>query len=306
LKFEDLDKIAFLAFRKTHSQTETARYFGTNERSVRNWERKLGTNPGERAAISKDAIAFPAPAEHDCLVGREIIYSDRCIVISDAEIPDHSVEIFEAVISIAQKFGIKDLIINGDLVALDSMSAWAKAVVRKVFFREELEASQRAVQVFLQTFDRIFWHSGNHERRLNHKVDGELSIGDFFVHFAGVKFSEYSSCILKSGGQDIFITHQKNYGSIPLSVPRKMFSTKLMNILCGHSHHLAMSYDPSGRYWLVEGGHCRNAQNTVYKQMRDTTHPEWNPGFVMIDKGRPYLIDHNNLDFWLSVAPNVE
>lgn len=304
MTFKELDKHEFLEFRKSHTQLETARHYGVNDRTVRNWERQMGFGSCHDATESPSAtIAFPANVEHEVLTGHPTIYADKCLVIGDCEIPDHDIKTLEAAIQIAKRFGITQLIINGDFVALDSFSCWARAAVYKIAFKQELEAAHIAMQVFLQTFTEITWLTGNHERRLAHKLDGEVTIGDFFANISGVTFSEYAHAILKSGGHDIFVTHQKNYSIIPLSVPLRLAAIKHMNILCAHGHHLALGYDKSGKYWIAEGGHCRNVENTMYKQIQVTCHPEWNPGFIMILNGRPFLIDHENIDLWLTMAP---
>jgi hypothetical protein len=64
-----------------------------------------------------------------------------------------------------------------------------------------------------------------------------------------------------------------------------------MHIICAHTHRLALGYDISGKYHVVESGHCRDQERTLYKQMETTTHPEWNPGFVLLLNGIPHLID---------------
>jgi hypothetical protein len=303
VRYNKLDKAEFLQFRKAHTQVEVARHYGISERSVRDWEKKL------EGVVVEDkpepAIAFPANADHQCLVGKLTVYAEKCLVIGDCEIPDHSIQMFENIVTIGRRFAIEDLIINGDFLALDSCSNWPKVAVDFIQFRQELKAAKMALKVFLQTFKRITWITGNHERRLAYKFDGQLNIGDFIGDIENVRFSEYTSCILKSGGREAYITHQKNYSQIPLSVPRKLIQARHMDILCAHNHHLALGYDPSGQYWLAEGGYCRDRTRTVYKEINTTTHPEWNPGFVMIQNGMPYLIDQNNLDFWMSVKSGM-
>lgn len=226
---------------------------------------------------------------------------DKFIVIGDVEIPNHSSKTLNLALSIARNFGIKDLIINGDFVALDCFSQWARSQVYKMAFKDELEPAVEIIKVFLNHFDNITWITGNHERRLCHKLDGHISIGDFFSNFGNVNVSEYSYCLVNSGGKDILVTHQQNYSKKPLAVPYEIAAIKLKNVIAAHTHHLSFGYDRSGKYWIVDGGHCRNQDQTRYKNINVNTHPEWNAGFCFVVNGFPHLVDHNNSDFWLKV-----
>jgi hypothetical protein len=309
------DHYELLDYRQSHTQIETAAHYGVTERTIRNWERvaEAAIHLNEHGHVTIDAlaakeapdksaaIAFPANADHECLVGRMTVNSDNCIVFGDAEIPDHSIEMLENIVKMARHFCVEDCLINGDFLSCDSCSPWPKMAIDFPSFRQELSAAKIVIRVLLQTFKRIWYNSGNHEWRLARKFDGQLSIGDFLGDIDGLTFSEYRSCILKSGGRQAWITHQKNYSKIPLSVPRELARTIHMDILCAHNHHLAKGYDASGNYWLAEGGYVRDSKRTIYKEMNNTTHPAWNAGFIFIRNGLPYMIDHNNIDFWLSV-----
>ena len=306
MQFKDVDRAEFALDWETMSVATMAQKYGAHGRTVQYWAKQIGL-PSRAAGIRTDAaIAFPANAGEDYDQAIKV-KADRAVIIGDCEIPDHSISGMENVIKVARKFDIKTLIINGDFVALDSFSKWAKSQINKVFFKQELGAALISLEVFLQTFDNIYYISGNHELRLPHMIDGQISVGSFLNQLAGVEFSEYAHCELKSGTRDWLVCHQKNFSIVPLSVPAKLAVARQKSVWAAHNHRLAWGYDPSGIHCLVEGGHLRDDKKTHYKQLRVTTHPMWNSGFGMCIDGMPYLVDKNNLDFWMSIqVGNIE
>lgn len=266
--------------------------FRVNDRVIRYWKTWLKNKD--------NGPNFPEPLgkNYDDYIQIE---SDKAVIIGDSEIPNHDPEMFELAFKIAQNFDIKTLIINGDFVALDCFSTWAKTAVYKLTFEDELDPALATISEFLKQFDTITWVTGNHEKRLLYKVEGNFSIGKFFEKFGNVSISEYSHCILKSGGKEIRVNHPKNYRRNSTSLVKTLANIHLMNIISGHTHHQSFSYHESGKYWTVDGGHCRNQEKTRYKNIDTSTHPQWNSGFCFVINGEPYLVNKDNADFWLSI-----
>jgi predicted phosphodiesterase len=221
------------------------------------------------------------------------------LVLGDIEVPEHDVQTLEQALAISDKFNLDTLIINGDFIALDSFSTWVRSMVYKLAFKDELEPAIEILKIFLSHFDRIFLNTGNHERRLAKRVDGELTIGDFFKHLTGVSYSEYAFCYLHSGGKEILVCHQDNYSKRPLQVASDIAAVKHTNVICGHTHILSQSRDRSGKYFIVDGGSGRNPERTMYKAILTNTFPEWQLGFVMVINGVPLLINKENFGFYM-------
>jgi predicted phosphodiesterase len=210
--------------------------------------------------------------------------------------------VLEQGLDLAQKFDLQVLIINGDFVALDSFSTWARSAVYKLAFREdEKEPALEILRVFLNHFPRIVLTTGNHERRLAHRMDGQITIGDFFRGIANVEYSEYAYCYLESGGRKILVCHADNYSRQPLVVPRELAAIHHMPIISGHCHHLAQGYDRSGKNWIVEGGSARSPERTHYKATRINLFPNWNLGGVFVIDGNPYLFNKENFNFYMNL-----
>ena len=228
---------------------------------------------------------------------------DRVLVLGDCEIPDHDDEMFSMATDLAHKFNIKHLILNGDFVALDPFSSWPKTSTSKVDFSQQLDLVDKVIETFLVYFKTIDYVTGNHERRLPYKTEGNTHMGHYLRHLEDVTFSEYSYCFLNSGDTDIIVCHQDNFSRLSQSVPAKIAGVELKNILCGHTHRLSFGYHESSKFWTVDGGHCRDVIKTSYKARRINTFPKWNSGFVMIIDGFPYLIDKRSFNFWMNIKP---
>jgi hypothetical protein len=307
MTFDQLDRDEFIKQTKTQTVIKQANHYGVTERTIYNWrERLLGVKKAKSLPMSKaelailEATAFPPNANGAYLDVIQLV-ANRCMILGDAEIPDHDRKMFEMAVYVARRHHIDTLIINGDFLALDSFSKWARSQVYKLAFQEELEPALISLQVFLKTFKRIVYLTGNHERRLAHALEGHVTIGAFLRELKNVEFTEYAYVKVRSGERDWLVCHQKNFSIVPMSVPKKICESRHTNIWCAHNHRLGWAYDPSGKYYLVEGGHCRSELHTAYKMTQVTTHPAWNPGFGLLLGGVPYLIDLNNVDFWMDI-----
>jgi predicted phosphodiesterase len=291
----EINRDKFIELTHKHTNTELSKIFNRSPRTIRRYKahlRKKGMLHGEGGFPISEAPVYNSYPK---------LNLDKFLVISDIEFPEHDAEILAFVVDIARRFGIKDLIVNGDFIALDSFSRWARESAYRIAFKQELNPMVESLKILLKTFDHITWVTGNHERRLAYRVDGEITIKDFLTGLSNCEFSEYAFCEVTSKGREYFVCHQDNYSKIPLSVPREMAAIKHKNIICAHSHHLAQSYDRSGKYFILEGGSGRDPQRTRYKATRANLFPQWVLGFVMVYDGVPFLIDKNNIDFWLRV-----
>jgi hypothetical protein len=100
---------------------ELTEKYEISERTVRRWKSKTR---------SASTCTFPASTTevYDNFI---TVKADRALVLSDIEIPCQDPEVLEQGLELAQKFNLQVLIINGDFIALDSFSNWAKSAVYK-------------------------------------------------------------------------------------------------------------------------------------------------------------------------------
>lgn len=224
------------------------------------------------------------------------LWIDDFIVLNDAEIPYHESTIFDMAFAMGQHFGITDLILDGDIVALDSLSKWAQDMDIRPRYSDERETLIECLQTFQEAFDRITYITGNHERRLPHMIEGHDTLSSYLQAKVGLTLSPYAHCLVHSCNGDIMICHQDNYSKIPLSVPYEIASNELLHVICAHTHRLAQGWDRSGKYQIAESGYARDPKKTAYKQFRVTRHPKWNPGFLLVQKGVFQIVHPGNFD----------
>lgn len=267
--------------------------YGRSARTIRRWKQDV-------RGIGEDiASSFPESPSPQCLDYLRLEY-ERLLIIGDCEIPDHDPVVFGMAARLADRLGIEHLLINGDFMAMDCFSGWPQENHQSLHFRRDLDLAIKSIKVFLNSFDSVDYIIGNHERRLARQTRGQSNIGMFCEHLLDVSYSNYSYCELTSGGKEIIICHPEDYSRVPLAVPLKLVAVHHKNILCGHTHRGCMGYDPSGNYWIAEGGHARDTTRTMYKAMKMASNPAWNSGFSLILNGNFYFIDKSNFDFWMS------
>ena len=245
---------------------------------------------------------FPVSETVDYTQAIVRVRSDSFIVLGDAEIPDHDAELLEAAADLGEKYGIKDLVLNGDIVAVDWLSDWYKTFAVPSTLEMELGPFERIIGEYCKRFERVFENEGNHERRLPHKVMGNISIHHLLQHrFKNLQWTRYAYIYVTSCGpngkgddQTWLVCHQDNYSKVPFSVPLELCSINLCHVIAGHNHRLGKVRHKSGKFWSIEGGCVRDPRRTLYKTARKNRHPNWTGGFIMVLDGIPHCIDKDN------------
>ena len=240
-------------------------------------------------------VGFPESPTHNFDEHIQIT-CPSAIVIGDCEIPDHDPEIFAMAAEMAHRLNIRTLIINGDFIEADAFSKWPKISSTGQKFPVEIDLARQTVKEFLKYFNVIYTTAGNHERRLAAETRGAVWLNMLMEDQAELIMSEYSHMTMDTPAGMWLICHPGNYSRIPLNTARELASVKLCHILTAHNHHLSSAHDKSGRYYVVDGGCCRNPAKTGYKKMNTNTYPEWIPGFVVIKDGIPIIINKKSFD----------
>jgi len=215
------------------------------------------------------------------------------IVTGDFHFPFCNWEYVNRVVPVAEKFGIKRLIIAGDLMDMQSLSFFPKDTV-PVKWEQELEETERVIDYYCDAFDEIIDTVGNHLRnRALRRLEGQLDVGRFkrlFSKDARVKCSPYPFLKLSTARGTYHITHQKNYRKNPLSVARDLCHKHRSHVITHHQHRMAFGFDESGHYMLIDNGSMADEDKMDWVQMQDTTANASTHGFVAIKGGYPYLL----------------
>lgn len=253
-----------------------------------------------------ESVGFPESISED-YTKYEVLDRDRCLIFGDVEVPDHDVRVLDMAFRIAERYGLKSGIINGDFLALDSFSSWPKThPSRHEFIRDEVSPGGEILKVFMRQLDDLLWLEANHERRLSRLTNGQFDVHQLFQNLLGVQYSRYSYMVLNSADEDILVCHPKNTRKKPGSLPVELAGVYLKHVICGHLHRLCFQFHPSGRFWAVEGGHCRDVKKTEYKNRDVTVHGMWNPGFVMVLDGWPHIIEPRTWDAYMQPYQDIE
>lgn len=266
--------------------------YGASRRTVQRWKAWLK----ERQQGVENSSLLPSLGEPPRLDG-------DWMVVSDTEIPAHDEDTLAMMVAVAMRFGIRNLILNGDAFVFDEFSRWMQEVALSITLEQEIEAAKKVFVDLLKWFQRIVWVMGNHDVRLNKATLGSISPAMLMNHVGGGKLeiSQYHYCIVEPGW---LISHPDKYSQIPGSVARRVESIERMDVICAHTHILSMSRDPSDTHWCVDGGCATRAELRPWKRLHVDGYPKWNRGFVMLRNGRPYLFhtETADWDFWLEAG----
>ena len=191
------------------------------------------------------------------------IENDKFVVLSDLHIPYYRKDIIDKIIEIYGNKGF-DLIINGDLLDIESLSTFTKA--KQTVLEDEYNKALELLKIFSEKFERVYLIEGNHERRLRRSL---MSIPEFVqVSFMyepdilvnlseGKRFKEgkyvdsyefdnvfyYRSFGLKFG-KELYILHPNNFRATPGSTVRLAIEYVLANdknvkyVMIGHTHQI--------------------------------------------------------------------
>ena len=231
-------------------------------------------------------------------VDEVVALSGDVLTIGDLEIPDQDAWVIEKAVTVGDKFGIDQLVINGDLMAMDGFSPYAPLVPRAQGTKDEIKLAVKVLHLLGEVFPSISLLMGNHDRRMMARTFGELSLFDLLeLQCPNIKLTPFSQVHLSSGGRDWLICHPDNYAKIPGSVARELAEIHHMNVIAAHTHHLSWSLDKSGTYQCIDGGHCRDADRTLYKTAKVTRHPAWAAGFTTVRNGYGSLFSKTHTDW---------
>ncbi len=223
------------------------------------------------------------------------------LIVGDVHLPTALYEWVELVSIIGRRFKIKNLLIAGDLINMDSFSAWPQ-VSNMPTWAQERDSTKAVLHHWLKTFKQIRLLTGNHDRRLIRYTLGVFDTADVLALLIAnpdrVQMSPFGWCNLQSGGEMWRITHPRNYSKIRLRVADDIAQKYGCNVVSFHEHHLGLTFDRYGRYVTVNGGGLIDPAQTAYMILEDNTSPVNIPGFVAIMNGSPYLFGKAPMTDW--------
>lgn len=229
------------------------------------------------------------------------------IIIGDVEVPYQNDSLLRKAVKIGNIFGIEQLIVNGDFLSLDSVSKWKKDGEQTITsLEDELSEGKRVLKYLSKQFNKMYFVRGNHEDRLIRKTDGNMNMRVIISMIAPdtveAKTTSFKHLELNN---DFIVGHPDNYSKIPGRTGNRLVRKYNKSVILGHQHHMSRTWDESGQYEIIDGGHCTLPQSRFYKTASFTTHPDWISGFVLAKQGagnKTYIHlfpeKHTDWNFW--------
>jgi predicted phosphodiesterase len=245
---------------------------------------------------------------------KELHVSGDWMLTGDWHSPFYDVDLIEKLLAIADRFGIKQIVIAGDFGDLHAFSPfkdggrdwkWEKAKLRNL------------IKVLIGNFKKVIWLMGNHDLRFWKQLQGMGAEDDIFELVIQaettnkIQYSTYPYAIIN---ESWMITHPASYSRLQTRnsfflsskyMPKLMEKGQSPNGRYGfisyHGHQGGTGFDPSGMVETVDGMGMFEPAKVRYRTMRITTHPEWQAGFMMLRKNFLYRFPKHTTDwdFWL-------
>lgn len=270
-------------YRDGYNVNDISKQLGRTRKAITRKLEKLNIKRFERKTFSwSEEIKLPQ---------RVIIYGDA-IVTSDWHVPYCDLNLAEKVIDTAKKNKIKKIVIAGDFLNLDILSVF---VSKPYELDKELDNAYDVWSLLSETFEEIIYLPGNHEWRLNRKLETPCEFRRIVRMFAQetenckIITSEYDSITLFSENSEWLICHPKNYSPVKNRIAYKLAGKYECNVISAHGHFCGMVVSESGKYVCIDSGGLFDPNKILYAQ-NTTTYPVWNQGFVMIVEGKPTIM----------------
>lgn len=241
------------------------------------------------------------------------IFGD-CMIFADAHIPLHDPELFDFLMAIAKKFGIRKGVVPGDLVELDAFKTFFD---KGVPWQYEKRKTNEMLRALFTWFTEINWLIGNHEARMWKRLQGAGDEEDVFKVMLDkdthqkMKYSTYPYAIIN---ESWMVVHPKSYSRIqarnayflaskylPELVEKGKSPNGKYGIIAFHGHMGGFGQDISGRFEVADGMCMLDPDKVHYYKIKVDTAPNWRPGFFMLLDNTLYPFPKNSVDksFWL-------
>ena len=219
------------------------------------------------------------------------------LVTCDYHCPYHSVEWCNRSLAVADKLGIKTLIIAGDLFEMSFAKKWLYYEDEKHHGLDaEIDEAQK-IKKMLEYFDKVYLIRGNHEDRVRRMTEARIQAGHiiklFTTEIYAKKFiySPYDSLFI---GDNWMVVHPQSYSQISGSTAVRLAEKYHRHILNSHGHFSALRYDRSGKHMGIDTGAMVDPLKVGYISLSTSTHPFWNSGFCVVREDGLFLFNKSS------------
>lgn len=249
---------------------------------------------------SRNGVPLVAKSSRPVFDDPVVVEGDALILV-DCHVPFHDAVWINRVIDLAMLWGIKKLILGGDILDLDALCSFTPFFKEKqVDLGDELDEAELFFGA-LACFEEILWFAGGHERRFLRRLMSALGM-DRLAKLVDEKLkqlttSSYHHCFLISGGKKIVVIHPKNLSQIPARLPTFLCRKFRTSVVCGHDHIWGITQDESGEDWACSVGVSADPKRLSYVTLETNTRPAVTQGALIIKDGHPWLLHPKFTDF---------
>jgi predicted phosphodiesterase len=219
------------------------------------------------------------------------------LALADLHLPITRFDIIRDAVASAQRHGCTDwCIIAGDLFNFDALSDYFPKQQDHTL-QGEIAAGGEVLALLLAVFKRVIVTKGNHDIRLQkalgYRMRFEHSLRMVLPHLtpeqdARLEITGRDYAIVDTELGEWRLCHTRQYSETPLTIPAKIADVHQQHVGGAHRHHHGVTRSRSGKLILELGG-AFDTDRTEYLEQWSTTHPRWQPGWVLLHRGMPYL-----------------
>lgn len=196
----------------------------------------------------------------------------------------------------AIRYGIKTLILGGDLLATDqpSLNSWTPVFKGEdMNYESVVGMANQLLYQFGQHFDDIHCISGNHDERIGRKTGGEIWI-KMLLDNTKTTYYKYRYMYTRTSRGLVKVLHPENFSSNPVSLGREMQAVdagpvpgvnEKSHLILAHTHLQESGWSKDGDFEIHALGCTRDPYRTQYKQIKANKYRQWIQGFLMFHNG---------------------
>jgi len=221
------------------------------------------------------------------------------IVGCDSHCPFIHTEIYELMLKVANRYGIKTFIHPGDFFDELQFSDFMVSPEDEVDIDREISTAKYIINELEKYFKSLYFTQGNHDVRLwkqlirsGKSTDESWRIIWNLLNDKIIKTSQYRYMEVNGYWR---LTHPKNVIKVG-GIPAIRLRAKVdMSLIIAHGHLYGEVPDPSSKYYIINPGCLCDPEKVAYACSWDTSHDRWHPGFMMVvEQTKHILFDLNS------------
>jgi len=216
------------------------------------------------------------------------------VVCSCVHVPETDPVMWQRLLAIGQRDGIRQLVVAGDIVTGDMFSKWvAGGQIPEWEWDKELESLRLHLRQALAVFDVVVILPGNHvTNRISRITNGHVRL-HHLIRMAGLADEEWRRIVttdldfikLTSGDQTFLIGHATNYSTIDGRVAAWYAEKEETHVIVGHGHRTGHQVARSGKWHGWEVGTLADPRYMAYVQKALNKFPKMLQTFLTVRNG---------------------